>query len=83
MYDNISHSVRSFIEINLYKEYEPLRTTVMRAGGTGKSYLINTICTMINELTQSNEIVKVDAPRITLVDARYIYYLGLILVHHG
>ena len=44
------------------KDYEPLRATVMGAGGTGKSYLINTICTMIKELTQSNETVKVAAP---------------------
>ena len=43
-------------------KYEPLRATVMGAGGTGKSYLINTICTMIKELTQSNETVKVAAP---------------------
>ena len=44
------------------EEYEPLRATVLGAGGTGKSYLINTICTMIKELTQSNDTVKVAAP---------------------
>ena len=44
------------------KDYEPFRATVMGAGGTGKSYLINTILTMVRELTQSNETVKVAAP---------------------
>jgi hypothetical protein len=42
--------------------YEPLRATVVGSGGTGKSLIINTIITIIREMTKSNGTVKVAAP---------------------
>jgi len=43
-------------------DYKPLRATVMGSGGTGKSYLINTIVTVIREWTACNGSVSVNAP---------------------
>ena len=43
-------------------DYKPLRATVMGSGGTGKSYLINTIVTVIREWTGCNGSVSVNAP---------------------
>jgi len=44
------------------EEYEPLRATVVGCGGCGKSLIINTIITIIRELTNCNNSVKVAAP---------------------
>jgi len=43
-------------------DYEPLRATVVGCGGCGKSLIINTIITIIRELTNCNSSVKVAAP---------------------
>ena len=39
-----------------------MRATVMGSGGTGKSYIINTIIAMVRSLTSSNDTVQVAAP---------------------
>lgn len=44
------------------KDFKPLRATVMGAGGTGKSHLINTIITVVRELTGVNDSICVAAP---------------------
>jgi hypothetical protein len=45
------------------KHYIPLRTTIMGSGGgTGKSYIINTILTMVRQMTKSNATLIVGAP---------------------
>jgi hypothetical protein len=44
------------------KDYKPLRATVMGCGGTGKSYIINTIISIIRNLTMTNDAVQVAAP---------------------
>jgi hypothetical protein len=44
------------------KKYKPLRATVMGCGGTGKSFIINTIISIIRNMTQMNDTVKVGAP---------------------
>lgn len=44
------------------KDYRPLRATVMGCGGTGKSYIINTIISIIRNLTMTNDTVQVAAP---------------------
>ena len=44
------------------RSYKPTRATIMRCGGTGKSYIINTIIGMVRELTSSNNTVQVAAP---------------------
>ncbi len=45
-----------------HEDYEPLRATVVGCGGCGKSMIINTIITIIRELTNCNNSVKVAAP---------------------
>ena len=42
--------------------YRPLRATVMGCGGTGKSFIINTITAIVKNMTQSNDTVQVAAP---------------------
>jgi hypothetical protein len=42
--------------------YRPLRATIMGCGGTGKSYVINTIISMIRKLTSCNNSVQIAAP---------------------
>ena len=44
------------------KEYKPLRATVVGEAGTGKSYVINTLTTIVRNLTQCNDTVIVGAP---------------------
>jgi hypothetical protein len=44
------------------KNYVPFRGTIMGCGGTGKSYIINTILTMIANMTKSNAPVLIGAP---------------------
>ena len=42
--------------------YKPMRATIMGSGGTGKSFIINTIISMIRTLTCSNDTVQIAAP---------------------
>lgn len=42
--------------------YVPLRATVVGCGGTGKSFIINTLVTLVRELTKTNDAVKIAAP---------------------
>jgi len=42
--------------------YRPMRATIMGCGGTGKSFIINTIIAMIRKLTSCNDTVQVAAP---------------------
>jgi len=42
--------------------YRPFRATIMGCGGTGKSYVINTIITLIRRLTSSNDTIQIAAP---------------------
>jgi hypothetical protein len=44
------------------KKYKPLQATVMGCGGTGKSFIINTIISIVRNMTQMNDTVKVGAP---------------------
>ena len=44
------------------ENYKPFRATVMGFGGTGKSFIINTIITLVRKLTNCNNSVKVAAP---------------------
>ena len=44
------------------KNYVPIRATVMGCGGTGKSYIINTILTIIRQITRSHATLMVGAP---------------------
>ena len=42
--------------------YKPMRATIMGCGGTGKSFIINTIIAMVRKLTSFNDTVQVAAP---------------------
>ncbi len=44
------------------KKYKPLQATVMGCGGTGKSFIINTIISIVRNMTQMNNTLKVGAP---------------------
>ena len=48
--------------LNNDEAYRPMRATVMGCGGTGKSYIINTIIAMVRSLTSCNDTVQVAAP---------------------
>ncbi len=42
--------------------YSPFRATIMGCGGTGKSYIINTILTIIRNMTRSYANLLIEAP---------------------
>ncbi len=44
------------------KKYKPLQVTVMGCGGTGKSFIINTIISIGRNMTQMNDTIKVGSP---------------------
>ena len=44
------------------KSYVPIWATIMGCGGTGKSYIINTILTIVRQITRSNSTLMVGAP---------------------
>ncbi len=43
------------------KKYKPLQATVMGCGGTGKSFIVNTIISILRNMTQMNDTVTVGA----------------------
>ncbi len=44
------------------KKYKLLQATVIGCGGTGKSFIINTIISIVRNMIQMNDTVKVGAP---------------------
>ena len=42
--------------------YKPMRATIMGIGGAGKSFIINTIISMVRLLTGSNNTIQIAAP---------------------
>ena len=44
------------------ESYIPFRATVVGCGGTGKSYIINTILTIVRKMTKRNTTILVGAP---------------------
>lgn len=44
------------------ESYRPLRATIMGCGGTGKSYIINTLIAMVRRYTRRNDTIRVAAP---------------------
>jgi hypothetical protein len=48
--------------LNNGTQYKPLRATVMGCGGTGKSFIINTIISIVRTMTQLNDSILVGAP---------------------
>ena len=59
----VYNAVETIIKIfNNNPTYKPMRATIVGYGGTGKSFIINTIITMIRKLTLCNDTVQVAAP---------------------
>ena len=48
--------------LNNDPDYKPFRATVVGSGGTGKSFVINTLISLVRKYTQCNNSVKVAAP---------------------
>ena len=48
--------------VNNDPTYKPLRATIQGAGGSGKSFVINTLVALIRQYTQCNDSVLVTAP---------------------
>ena len=48
--------------LNNDPSYKPMRATIMGSAGTGKSFIINTIISMVRTLTGSNDTVQIAAP---------------------
>jgi hypothetical protein len=48
--------------LNNDTKYKPLRAIVMGCGGTGKSFIINTIISIVQKMTQQNDTILVGAP---------------------
>jgi hypothetical protein len=44
------------------ESYIPFRATVVGCGGSGKSYIINTILTIVRKMTKRNMTILVGAP---------------------
>jgi hypothetical protein len=48
--------------LNNDTKYKPLRAIVMGCGGTGKSFIINTIISIVQKMMQQNDMIQVGAP---------------------
>jgi hypothetical protein len=48
--------------LNNYTKYKPLRAIVMGCGGTGKSFTINIIISIVQKMMQQNDTIQVGAP---------------------
>ncbi len=57
---NAANTVIKFL--NDDPTHKPIRATVMGSGGMGKSFIINTIVSMVRSLTGSNYTVQIAAP---------------------
>ena len=59
----VIRSVESIIKfLNNDPDYTPFRATIMGGGGTGKSFIINTIISIVRKMTNANDTVQVAAP---------------------
>ncbi len=48
--------------LNNDTKYIPLQAIVMGCGGTGKSFIINTIISIVQKMMQQNDMIQVGAP---------------------
>jgi hypothetical protein len=55
-------SIDTIVKFLKNDKKKPLLATVMGCGGTGKSFIINTIISIVRNMTQMNDTVEVGAP---------------------
>ena len=48
--------------LNNDEDYVPFRATILGCGGTGKSFIINTMISIVLKMTHCNDSVRVAAP---------------------
>ncbi len=48
--------------LNYDTKYKPLQAILMGCGGTGKSFIINTIISIVQKVTQQNDMIQMGAP---------------------
>lgn len=58
----VMSKLKEFIESDNLSSFKPLRMTVMGAGGSGKSVVINTLVTLMRNMFQYDGVVRVAAP---------------------
>lgn len=58
----ILDKAKEWLECDDPKSFKPLRMIIQGAGGSGKSVLINTIVTVLREIFDDNDVVRVLAP---------------------
>ena len=58
----VMKKVKEFMTINDLGSFVPLRMTVMGAGGSGKSVVINTVVTLMRKMFGKNRVAMVAAP---------------------
>lgn len=58
----IMNAVREWVECEDLSKFEPLRMVVNGSGGAGKSVVINTIVTVMREMFDCNDVIRVAAP---------------------
>ena len=56
-------SIKAIVKfLNNDTKYKPLQAIMMGCGGTGKSFIINTIISIVQKVTQQNDTIQVGAP---------------------
>lgn len=58
----IMKKLQEWVDCDNFEKFEPLRLTVMGAGGTGKSVVINTILTIMRNIFGRNDVIQCIAP---------------------
>jgi len=58
----VLNKIKEWMECSDLSSFKPLRMTITGAGGSGKSVVINTIVSMLRNMFETNDVVKVVAP---------------------
>ena len=58
----VMDTIQEWLECDDLSKFQPLRLTVLGAGGSGKSVVINTIITLLRKMFEFDGVVKVAAP---------------------
>ena len=58
----ILQKLHEWLHCDNLKNFKPLRCTIMGQGGSGKSVLLNTITSVVRNLFQRNDVIKIACP---------------------